>query len=84
VNHRGSVRGNKSAAWQRARRDAGLCPRCGRRPPLAGITSCASCALRFRTLHRERLADKPWAKRGDGHQPRYSDEELARLAELER
>lgn len=80
MSHRGSVAGTRQAAWQRARVEAGLCRRCGQRPPLPKISTCARCALRFRQLHRERLKDRPWAKIGDGREPRYSDEDLERLA----
>ena len=39
-----------------ARRDAGLCTRCGRRPPIEGGTTCGPCRVARQAAERERYA----------------------------
>ena len=39
-----------------ARRDAGLCPRCGRRPPVEGGATCGPCREVRQVVERERYA----------------------------
>ena len=52
----------RSGKREQARRDAGLCTRCGRRPPVEGGTACAPCREARRAAERGLYA----ARRSEG------------------
>ena len=43
---------------RQARREAGLCGRCGRRPPVEGGTTCGPCRRERRTAERQRYEER--------------------------
>ena len=48
----------KSKRRQKARREAGLCIRCGKRPPVEGGTTCAPCRGKRQAAERRQYAER--------------------------
>ena len=49
---------DKSRRRQKARRDAGLCIRCGQHPPAGGGTTCTPCRDRRQAAERQQYAER--------------------------
>ena len=66
--------------WQRRHAESGLCHHCVK-PALKGQVECAEHALRRRDRQRQYQGLNRWEPGSPGRPPRWTDDELRRLAE---